>query len=63
MESPTWPYLPCALLGPCCAGTRGRQLEGAPNEAPCAICRGVGLITAELHYALAGEHYAEYRHE
>eukprot|EP00959_Pyramimonas_sp_CCMP1952_P250486 5235614-Pyramimonas_sp.AAC.1 len=24
----------------------GRQLEGAPSEAPCAICRGVGLIAA-----------------
>eukprot|EP00959_Pyramimonas_sp_CCMP1952_P006446 134843-Pyramimonas_sp.AAC.1 len=40
-----------------------RQLEGAPNEAPCAICRGVGLIAAEFHDALAGEHDAVDRQE
>eukprot|EP00959_Pyramimonas_sp_CCMP1952_P339697 7114374-Pyramimonas_sp.AAC.1 len=28
-------------------------LEGAATEAPCAICRGVILITAEFHCALA----------
>eukprot|EP00959_Pyramimonas_sp_CCMP1952_P101872 2130791-Pyramimonas_sp.AAC.1 len=33
-------------------------LEGAAAEAPCAICRGVGLITAELHCALAGDQNA-----
>eukprot|EP00959_Pyramimonas_sp_CCMP1952_P341897 7162051-Pyramimonas_sp.AAC.1 len=30
-------------------------MEGSATEAPCAICRGVGFITAEFHYALAGD--------
>eukprot|EP00959_Pyramimonas_sp_CCMP1952_P389603 8164184-Pyramimonas_sp.AAC.1 len=30
-------------------------MEGAATEAPCASCSGVGLITAEFHYALAGD--------
>eukprot|EP00959_Pyramimonas_sp_CCMP1952_P261456 5466566-Pyramimonas_sp.AAC.1 len=29
------------------------NVEGTATGAPCAICRGVGLSTAELHYALA----------
>eukprot|EP00959_Pyramimonas_sp_CCMP1952_P298271 6239064-Pyramimonas_sp.AAC.1 len=37
----------------------GRQLagnmEGSASEATCAICRGVGLITAGFHCALAGD--------
>eukprot|EP00959_Pyramimonas_sp_CCMP1952_P355703 7450022-Pyramimonas_sp.AAC.1 len=31
------------------------NVEGSATEAPGAICRGVGLITAEFHYALAGD--------
>eukprot|EP00959_Pyramimonas_sp_CCMP1952_P287452 6012024-Pyramimonas_sp.AAC.1 len=31
------------------------NMEGSASEAPCAFCRGVGLITAEFHYALAGD--------
>eukprot|EP00959_Pyramimonas_sp_CCMP1952_P179863 3760867-Pyramimonas_sp.AAC.1 len=38
-------------------------MEGSACEAPCAICRGVGLITAEFHYALAGDQEAQDRHE
>eukprot|EP00959_Pyramimonas_sp_CCMP1952_P112699 2356083-Pyramimonas_sp.AAC.1 len=30
------------------------NMEGFASEAPCAICRGVGFITAEFHCALAG---------
>eukprot|EP00959_Pyramimonas_sp_CCMP1952_P255855 5344124-Pyramimonas_sp.AAC.1 len=30
-------------------------LWGAATEAPCAICRGVCLITAAFHHALAGD--------
>eukprot|EP00959_Pyramimonas_sp_CCMP1952_P294410 6157949-Pyramimonas_sp.AAC.1 len=29
------------------------NMEGSATEAPCAIFRGVGLITAVFHYALA----------
>eukprot|EP00959_Pyramimonas_sp_CCMP1952_P158702 3319543-Pyramimonas_sp.AAC.1 len=38
-------------------------MEGSASEAPCAICRGGGLITAEFHYALAGDQDALDRHE
>eukprot|EP00959_Pyramimonas_sp_CCMP1952_P415748 8711152-Pyramimonas_sp.AAC.1 len=38
-------------------------MEGSATEAPCAICRGVGLITAEFHYALAGDQESLDRHE
>eukprot|EP00959_Pyramimonas_sp_CCMP1952_P163080 3409029-Pyramimonas_sp.AAC.1 len=38
-------------------------MEGTATEAPCAICRGVGLITAEFHYALAGDQDAWNRRE
>eukprot|EP00959_Pyramimonas_sp_CCMP1952_P105309 2201319-Pyramimonas_sp.AAC.1 len=31
------------------------NMEGSATEAPCAICRGAGLISAEFHYALAGD--------
>eukprot|EP00959_Pyramimonas_sp_CCMP1952_P310455 6497489-Pyramimonas_sp.AAC.1 len=37
-------------------------MEGAATEAPCAICRGVGPIAAEFHYALAGDQDAANRH-
>eukprot|EP00959_Pyramimonas_sp_CCMP1952_P325688 6816680-Pyramimonas_sp.AAC.1 len=30
-------------------------MEGSASEAPCAICRGVGLTTGEFHFALAGD--------
>eukprot|EP00959_Pyramimonas_sp_CCMP1952_P217774 4554509-Pyramimonas_sp.AAC.1 len=39
------------------------NLEGSAPEAPCAICRGVGLITAEIHYALAGDQESLDHHE
>ena len=32
-------------------------IRGAPNEAPCAVCRGVGIIVAEYPYA--GTHEPE----
>eukprot|EP00959_Pyramimonas_sp_CCMP1952_P066858 1395916-Pyramimonas_sp.AAC.1 len=38
-------------------------MAGSAREAPCAICRGVGLITAEFHYALAGDQESLNRHE
>eukprot|EP00959_Pyramimonas_sp_CCMP1952_P195850 4094516-Pyramimonas_sp.AAC.1 len=38
-------------------------MEGSASEAPCAICRGVGLTTAEFHYALAGDQESHIRHE
>eukprot|EP00959_Pyramimonas_sp_CCMP1952_P454366 9469792-Pyramimonas_sp.AAC.1 len=38
-------------------------MKGSASEAPCAICRGVGLITAEFHCALAGDQEPLYRHE
>eukprot|EP00959_Pyramimonas_sp_CCMP1952_P092728 1940554-Pyramimonas_sp.AAC.1 len=38
------------------------NVEGTATEAPRAICRGVGLITAEFHYALAGDQDALSRH-
>eukprot|EP00959_Pyramimonas_sp_CCMP1952_P395587 8288837-Pyramimonas_sp.AAC.1 len=37
-------------------------MDGTATEAPCAICRGVGLITAEFLYALAGDQDALDRH-
>eukprot|EP00959_Pyramimonas_sp_CCMP1952_P009667 201838-Pyramimonas_sp.AAC.1 len=37
------------------------NMEGFAREAPCAICRGVGLITAEFHHALAGDQEAHDR--
>eukprot|EP00959_Pyramimonas_sp_CCMP1952_P297227 6218289-Pyramimonas_sp.AAC.1 len=36
--------------------------EGTATVAPCAICRGVGLITAEFDYALTGDQDAANRH-
>eukprot|EP00959_Pyramimonas_sp_CCMP1952_P045426 948856-Pyramimonas_sp.AAC.1 len=30
---------------------------------PCAICRGLGFIAAEFHYALAGDQESRDRHE
>eukprot|EP00959_Pyramimonas_sp_CCMP1952_P415039 8696155-Pyramimonas_sp.AAC.1 len=48
-----------AQCGNCVAHARvDRQLEGAPGEAPFAICRGAGLVAAEYHYALAGDQTA-----
>eukprot|EP00959_Pyramimonas_sp_CCMP1952_P371668 7782937-Pyramimonas_sp.AAC.1 len=38
-------------------------MEGSAREAPCAIRRGVGLIAAEFHFALAGYQEAHDRHE
>eukprot|EP00959_Pyramimonas_sp_CCMP1952_P027301 573833-Pyramimonas_sp.AAC.1 len=40
-----------------------RQMDGAPSEAQCVICRGAGPIAAEFHYALAGGHNEADRHE
>eukprot|EP00959_Pyramimonas_sp_CCMP1952_P047499 991338-Pyramimonas_sp.AAC.2 len=37
-------------------------MESTATEAPCAMCRGVGLITAEFHDALAGDQDAASRH-
>eukprot|EP00959_Pyramimonas_sp_CCMP1952_P369191 7733249-Pyramimonas_sp.AAC.1 len=34
------------------------NMEGTATEAPCAIRRRVGRITAEFHYALAGDQNA-----
>eukprot|EP00959_Pyramimonas_sp_CCMP1952_P132373 2767814-Pyramimonas_sp.AAC.1 len=31
------------------------NMAASAREPPCALCRGVGLITAEFHYALAGD--------
>eukprot|EP00959_Pyramimonas_sp_CCMP1952_P383524 8036858-Pyramimonas_sp.AAC.1 len=31
------------------------NMEGSASEAPCAMCRGVGLIIAEFYYGLAGD--------
>eukprot|EP00959_Pyramimonas_sp_CCMP1952_P449205 9405740-Pyramimonas_sp.AAC.1 len=44
-------------------GQLAGALEGAASEALCAIYRGLGLIAAEFHYALAGDHNAANRHE
>eukprot|EP00959_Pyramimonas_sp_CCMP1952_P080689 1685952-Pyramimonas_sp.AAC.1 len=38
-------------------------MEGSATEALCAICRGVGLIAVEFHYALAGDQESLDRHE
>eukprot|EP00959_Pyramimonas_sp_CCMP1952_P342188 7168814-Pyramimonas_sp.AAC.1 len=37
-------------------------MEGSACEAPCAICRGVGLIAAEFHCAHAGDQETHDRH-
>eukprot|EP00959_Pyramimonas_sp_CCMP1952_P075475 1577391-Pyramimonas_sp.AAC.1 len=39
------------------------NIEGSATEAPCAICRGFGLITAGFHSALAGDQGSFNRHE
>eukprot|EP00959_Pyramimonas_sp_CCMP1952_P038439 804280-Pyramimonas_sp.AAC.1 len=39
------------------------NVQGTATEAPCVICKGVGLITAGFHHALAGDQDARNRHE
>eukprot|EP00959_Pyramimonas_sp_CCMP1952_P362776 7597022-Pyramimonas_sp.AAC.1 len=36
-------------------GQLAGKMEGSATEAPCAVCRGVGLITAEFHCPPAGD--------
>eukprot|EP00959_Pyramimonas_sp_CCMP1952_P202344 4231299-Pyramimonas_sp.AAC.1 len=39
------------------------NMESSASEAPCVICRGVGLIPAGFHCAFAGDQQSLNRHE
>eukprot|EP00959_Pyramimonas_sp_CCMP1952_P300021 6275075-Pyramimonas_sp.AAC.1 len=63
MEAPSGHIFHAARRGRVAQARVGRQQKGAPNEASCAACRGVGLIAAGFHCALAGGQHVENRRE